>query len=61
MRPKMLWVMKGNKELYEEAKEVWCKVNEFGFTYHESWLNKIREGMDGVERKLVKRASIVTS
>ncbi|KAH9208832.1 hypothetical protein DL95DRAFT_527214 [Leptodontidium sp. 2 PMI_412] len=61
MKPKMLWAMEGNKELYPEAKEVWCRVNEFGFTYHESALNRIREGMEGAERKLVKRALVVVS
>ncbi|KAL5316579.1 hypothetical protein ACEPPN_015628 [Leptodophora sp. 'Broadleaf-Isolate-01'] len=61
MKPKMLWAMEGNKELYPEAKEVWCNVNEFGFTYHESALNRIREGMEGAERKLVKRALVVVS
>jgi len=60
-KPKMLWATKGNKDLYAEAKEVWCKVNEFGFTYHGSALNKIRQEMDGPERKLVKRAMITVS
>ncbi|PVH85954.1 hypothetical protein DL98DRAFT_603648 [Cadophora sp. DSE1049] len=60
-KPKMLWAMKGNKDLYAEAKEVWCKVNEFGFTYHESALNKIRQEMEGAERKLVKRALVTVS
>ncbi|KAG4439015.1 hypothetical protein IFR05_005531 [Cadophora sp. M221] len=60
-KPRMLWAMKGNRELYPEAKEVWCKVNEFGLTYHESALNRIREGMDGAEREMVRRAGVVVS
>lgn len=60
-KPKMLWAMKGNKELYGEAKEVWCRVNEFGFTFKESSLNRIRGEMDRVERGLVRRACVEVS
>lgn len=60
-KPKMLWAMKGNKTLYAEAKGVWCKVNEFGFTYHGSDLNKIRQEMESSEKKLVRRALVTVS
>ncbi|KAL2061850.1 hypothetical protein VTL71DRAFT_7228 [Oculimacula yallundae] len=60
-KPRFLWAMEGNRALYAEAKEVWLKTNEFGFTYQESGLNRIREGMPAEERRIVKHASLNVS
>ncbi|KAI6710548.1 hypothetical protein JHW43_006931 [Diplocarpon mali] len=37
-KPRLLWAVQGNRELYIEAKKLWCKINGSGFTYQESKL-----------------------
>ncbi len=60
-KPKLLFAMKGNKKLYAAAKKVWLRTNNFTFTFQESALNRLREGLNGEEIELIRAATIVVS